>query len=412
MKKRTKAGFMILLTVCVIFLAAMVLCACGGEPLQKAYDDLKKAGRESIGYTPYYDESKDLLQVGFSDSADLDEAFDILNKNIQDEDVGGIYFRTSYTVDSDFISKLDEKIGDISCKSLSMLGVSTEIASYGKGKWLKNADKAEIIYVPGLWLFSDNSSNAESDLEKIEKVWTSDTGFRGVSTIPNVKEIGVAAEIEMLTDPSDTSEEQTDSSASTDSEQNDDSNSEEEPVYSFSPTYGGPESFLELKKAKKLDHILVAPCSQKYKLEYTGGEYIFALQNVRPNVLINEPEKELDKDNLIRIKDVDISNTEGITMYKQNVLEDFLELETEKVYKKCIKFKKSSKTPKVRGKALVYMATPDSTDWSKSRRYSSSGKLLFSNEIGNRIKTPSRAGDYSTFIYAYPVYKHTGKYTS
>ncbi len=390
------------------FIITVGLSGCGNPPLQDAYEDLNSL--EGIHPEVFYDSSKDILQISLSEGSDLDAIFDKLNEDVKDQEVGGIFFRTTFTTDSSFIKQFAEKVAVLPVKSMSMLGIGQELADYSGGAWTKLASKAEILYLDSPLTVSDYKGDAAKDLAKVEKLWTGDSGFMYIEKFPNVREIGVDVGMLMTTDPS--AEESAETDENTDTDTGEEDSNAEAPAYSFDPTFSDASYFTPLKKLKKLDHILIAPTANSYSLTTDGAGYIYALSNVRPNVLINEPEKELDKDNLIKIKNVDISMLDSDKYLKDRILESFLKPQVKRTYYRAKKFRTSSKTPRIRGRALVYMAEPDSQDWSGHRKYSDTGSILDSDELGTKVKTPRRAGDYQTFIYAYPVYSYKGLYTS
>ena len=401
----------------IVFILAVALSGCGDPPLQDAYEDMNEL--KSAQAEIFYDSSKDLLQVSLYEGADLDAIFEKLEEAVKDQEVGGIFFKTKFTTGQDFIKKYAEKIGKLPVKSMSLLGIGQEMGDYSEGKWTGLLSKADILYVQALFTVNEYKGEAKKDLEKVKKIWTSDNSFSYIGTFPEAEEIGVSVALEMTADPSKEEEdsgEDTDSDTDTDSDNSTDSENAdsdtEEAAYSFDYSFTDAGSFTPLKKLKNLDHILISPTAKSYTLTSGGAGYIFALSNVRPNVRINEPGKELDKANLIKVKNVDVSEMDTDPYLRSRILESFLKPEVKKVYKRAIKFKKSSKTPKIRGKALVYMAEPPTSEWSSSRRYSDSGRLLDSDELGTRVKTPAKAGDYQTFIYAYPVYTYKANYTS
>ena len=410
----------------LVFLIAIALTGCGEPPLQKAYEEMNAL--ESSYSEVFYDSSKDILQVSLYDSADLDAVFEKLDEAVKDQKLGGIFFRTKFTTDSNFIKDYDKKISELPCKSLSMLAVSTEVAEYSRGLWTKLAPKSEIIYIPGIWSVSHYKGEAEENLKKVEKLWMSNDGFQGIKMFPKVREIGIAVDIDMDRDPSKEGEEsssestditsgsgddQSESTSDSSTDADEQESEETEPAYVFDPTFDGAEYFTPLRVAKNLDHILIAPTSSSYTINANGAGYIYALSNVCPNVKINAPDKELSEDNLIKIRDVDISDlTYNGSYLKDQILEGFLKPETKKCYKKGIKFRESSKVPRIRGKALVYMASPDSSDWHSSRRYYENGEILGKDQLKNKVSLPERSRDYQTFIYAYPVYSYKAMYTS
>ncbi|MBQ1352913.1 MAG: hypothetical protein IIY39_03005 [Firmicutes bacterium] len=395
----------------LIFAIAFALSGCGDPPLQEAYEDLNAL--ESTGAEVFYDGSKDILQISLYDTADLDKIFEKLDEVVKDQEIGGIFFRTKFTTDPTFIKNYAEKVAVLPVKSMSMLGIGQELADYSEGKWTKLLSKADILYLDSIFTVDGYKGDAAKDLKKVEKLWQGSDGFTYADMFPNVKEIGVSVGMLMTIDPSN--EEGAEEEAAADSATEDsgsDDNSVEATAYTFSPTFTDAEDFMPLKKLKKLDHILIVPTASKYTLDYNGAGYIYAISNVKPNVLVNEPDKELDKDNLIKVKNVDISALDSNSYLKTQILESFLKPEVKKVYYRAKKFKKSSKTPRIRGRALVYMAEPDSEDWTGHRRYYDNGSLLDNDELSTKVKTPRRAGDYQTFIYAYPIYSYKGLYTS
>ena len=182
------------------FIVTVGLSGCGNPPLQDAYEDLNSL--EGIHPEVFYDSSKDILQISLSEGSDLDAIFDKLNEDVKDQEVGGIFFRTTFTTDSNFIKKFAEKVAVLPVKSMSMLGIGQELADYSGGAWTKLASKAEILYLDSPLTVSDYKGAAAKDLAKVEKLWTGDSGFMYIEKFPNVREIGVDVGMLMTTDPS------------------------------------------------------------------------------------------------------------------------------------------------------------------------------------------------------------------
>ena len=426
---------------CFFAALLLILSGCGGEPLEKAFNDIDKNEDIEAKTVVKYHMQSDTLEVGIYQDADIDALFEILNKDLSGADVGTLLFRTYFNVPAEDLSKFSEKIGELEVGSIGMLGVDGPIAGAGNHKWLGAATKAEKIYVPQL---SDFEGYTEEELKDIKTVWTGGTVFGGIENLPDLTEVAIDAKVEpndvetgmqvnadIRTDEDgklESSEEgvaeegtaidtaddtATSANATEESAQDGEEGEEKVEAVTFDPGYyNGVETFMPLKKAAKLERILIMPTEEAYTFGPSGAGFIYGIQNVKPDVMMNKPDEAFSKDNLVKASEIDISKIDQNGSLKQSILEGFLKEEIKGCYSKGIKADKSSKTPVVTGRALVFKATPDPDDWASKRKYYSNGSIINGVQLSGKIPTPKYAGDYDTFIYVYPVYSRTGVYTS
>lgn len=426
---------------CVFVLIAAVMTGCGEEPLEKAYNDLEKMEEEQSQVDVRFDEEKDTLQIGIYDGADLDALFETLDKDLEEAEIGKIYFTTYYSVSDDQLTKLSEKIGEMPVASIDMLGVNAEIADANGHGWIAAAPKADKLFIP---YSTAVSSYTKEELKGIEKVWTGGEIFDGIGLFPDLKEFAVDAEMEIEQEdtaeqekapqpqPSGSPEEALEKAASqqesgseeavsgseeaSSSEGSEEAGEEsgEETVDAtlFDPNSVEASDFMPLKNAEKLERLLIMPTEPAYRFETMGAGYIFGIQNAKPAVMINKPDEAFSEDNMVKAIDVNVDKVNQNAYIKESILNGFLREEVEGCYSKGIKFDKSSKSPAVTGKALVFKANPGTDDWASKRKYYSDGELISGVQLDGKLKTPQYSKDYDTFIYVYPVYTRTGIYTS
>lgn len=431
MKKRK------LFYVAIVLMLSIILCSCSNPfkkeaVLSKAYKEISTLAEKSAKFSVDYDNEKDLLELNFSTGSDIDNVFNTLNEKIKDEEIGSIYFRTSFSLENSEMQKLDNGIGNLACKKIKLLGVSNSIAENDYKNWLNSIDKSEILFVPSLWMFKNCDSNIKDKLTNVKKLWIKDESFAGIESFSNVEEIAICSNVDKA-DREEAEEISTNNFVTKtfgnktakayyhDSDMTykviektskaEETTKKIEKPYNFSPQNVGPEEVLPLENLKNLKKITIAPYSNKYEIEYNGSEYIFTLSNVRDDVLINRPNEILSEKSYVPVGQIVLNEKYLSSSEKERIVNEFLELDIKKCYKKSKKFRIKSGKVRINGKSLIYMATPDITDYSGKKKYHSQGKILSSKDIGGKIETPQRHKDYKTFIYIYPTYKRAGVYS-
>lgn len=443
--KRTRI-LTLLVSLVMLAMLPVVLGGCGETALEKAVQAIAENEALTGNCVVGYDSEQDILSVAAVDECDLDALFETLNTNIQDQEIGGIYFTDEASInayhhylDDDLRDTYSEKIGAISCSSIGTLALGGQIARESNGSWTAAAAKAGKVRIPNAWDVSGYEGEAAEGLKNIRVLWTLSADCGGASVLPNLEELAVCDELVLNTQApeeaagtaSEETEEQaeaTETTEATDQTEAADQTEEAEgtgPLYEFEfdfdDSYNG---FRQLKKAKSLQRILIAPSSPGWKMNQGAAGYVFAICNFRPEIMMNPPGEPYSEDTLVRADTIDVSlidepavNSIGIEedeTLRAKILTGFLDEEVEPCYKKCAKYKKSSKDPKINGRALVYIVDPyqySENDWADKREYNSDGKLLLS-ELDGKIPVPELAGDYDTFIYGYPTFSKVGTYTS
>jgi hypothetical protein len=184
-------------------------------------------------------------------------------------------------------------------------------------------------------------------------------------------------------------------------------------------------------KSSNLERLLIMPQEKTYTTDEEGDAYLFYLQNYKPDLLVNAPGSEVkydsegtvDPSSLKKVSDIELTNLSDAR--REEIIKSILGSEAHDVYKKSAKYDSAGGDPVIKGKALVLMVDPDKIydeiDWWNEGGfwpekktwcdYDSFNAILTSSDLGGKIKTPEKSGDYETFVYAYPVYSHIGSYS-
>ncbi len=426
-----RRGLKLLIITVIIVLACIVLNGCREKvetesPLKKTLESINKSSKKSgnlQGVKVYYNQDKESLEIGFYSESDIDKAFDILSRNIKNKSVGTIYLHTLYSVDDEKLAKINERVSKLNPKSIMVFGMDRELMESKNTSWTKVLSKVDTLYLPGASVFYNYDDESKKNLRKIKKVWLYEDDYSCLSPFTDLEEVGIYATVESTDDRASTRgnvygpngsvnygptvapyETATNKNGKTIKVK-----AKPQP-FDFDESYKEPEDYAPLKDAKKLKRLTIAPCFEKYKINMDGSGYLFALSNVRNDIMINEPNTKISENNYVNIEDFNQLNTKLTKYTMNNVVKAFMSDEVKSAYNKAKKFKKNNKTHRITGKALVYMAKPDTTMYKKKRVYHSSGNVLDETQLGNKYKMPERANDYEYFVYIYPTYKYFGKY--
>nr|MCR5430276.1 hypothetical protein [Eubacterium sp.] len=394
----------ILLLVGVALLFGAVLCGCVDDnkqtesPLKLTYKSVTKNSKLSSGVRFSYDKDKESLNMGFYAYANFDKVFKILKNNIKGKKIGMLYFDTLYDFEESEVEELVDQISQLNPKSIEVLGLSDRLLGCDNHSWTKLLPKTKVLYAMDPSEFN-NYGDSKKDLESVKKVWLYNDVYSGLSRFPNLEEIGIYATVEDGDNRTSTRSTYSSSSysySSTTTQAQTNSKGETiktvqvQPVFDFDASYKKPYDYEPLKYCKKLKRITIAPCFRKYRMGTDGAAYIFALSNVRNDIEINEPLKDITQNSYVSISQINEQNKNKIGYRMKYIVHEYLNDEVKGCYKKAKKFKKKNKKHNITDKALVYLATPDTTMYKKKRVYHNSGNVLDEDELGKSIKMPER----------------------
>ena len=416
------------LLIGIVLVVGLMICACGTQvqtesPLKKTFKSIskyaKKTGKLKLGY----DKEKERLDISFYPGADIDKFFNVLSKNVKDNAIGILYFRTYFDVQDDEKDKICERIGKLDPKSVMVFGMDVELIECGEHSWTNILPKTDILYIPNAATFYDyKDANSKKNFESVKTVWKHDTGYGSICNFPNCEEVGIYATVESDDDRASTHGKVYSTYGSysyptvAQFETVTGKNGKVKKVkakpepFEFDESFDEPDEFYALKDCKKLKRITIAPCFEKYKLGNNASSYLFGISNVRGDIMINKPYTKLAEDDYITVDEYIKTNSKITKQEKNLVVHQFLGDEVKSVYKKAKKYKKKNKKIKINDKALVYLAQPGESNYKKKRIYHSEGRVLDSSDIGYKVKLPEKAHDYRYFVYVYPTYKYYGKY--
>ena len=146
--KRTRI-LTLLVSLVMLALLPVVLGGCGETALEKAVQAIAENEALTGTCVAGYDSEQDILSIAAVDECDLDALFETLNTNIQDQEIGGIYFTDEASInayhhylDDNLRDAYSEKIGAISCSSIGTLALGGQIARESNGAWTAAAAKA------------------------------------------------------------------------------------------------------------------------------------------------------------------------------------------------------------------------------------------------------------------------------
>lgn len=417
---------------------ALMLCGCGGDPLEKAYDSLSKAQSDQAGdrseyvtepVSVDYDQDNSILQIEMEPGSDVDMVFETLNKDIEGEDVGTIIFRlTGY--DNDTAKAIDEKIGDLSCASMERVGISMYIADADTDahKWLKVTDKTDKLYLESvptvLYDYSDKDKKKLGKFVDVREIYHDTMDFGGLDLLTGTETLSfipydtysveaksddplanVTEDNPYLngSDSSGTAETETSEAAEVEG-----SDAAFDPVeFTFAEyTASNLESIGMMDSLKTL---LIYP-DTGYELSTSGQTFIKSLSFMNKDLMVNPPGEAYSEDGLVAVSDI---KTPDLTDEQVNaIIEKYLKYEVEGVYKECKKYKDAKGDAVLTGNSLIYEADPSESEWSGERKFTTSGNVRVADPAKKGIKVPMNMGDYDTFVYIYPTFTRTGVYTS
>lgn len=408
-----------LLLLCVLICLTTLFCACaGGTPLGKTAKELEK-GKADNTYEYGYNEDTDTLYISINSEKDLEPVFTQLAENVKDQDIGSIFFLTkSLNPERNLMIEYEANISRLECKSMKVLALGSAFQTVNTGSWSALGEKAQLTMMDELPDASNYSPDNRKHLENVKRIWVGSPVLRYVSSYPALEELGIQSETlrnRSISDIDPAAATDEDKSGSTSGEAKEQSE-QRDSTYSFEASFLDRSQFEPVTKSTSLKKLLVAPGYKAYNLKENGSGYFFMLQNLKPDLLVNVPEKETeitraegaDEKSLVAVKDVSLPNLTDAT--RRSVLDPFLKDQTKSCYDRGKKLKVKEGKPVVYGKALIYQGMPGTNSWSKKKKYASAGKLYWSTDLDGKIATPSLKNDYSTFIYVYPTYVRVGTY--
>lgn len=417
------------LLICVVALLGVMLCGCfGGDeqtesPLKKTYTSVKKITKKSGKLEVKYDKEKEYLELGFHSGCDFKKVLNILAKNVKGQTIGTLFINTKYELQDSELEGIVDGVSKIKPKSIMVFGMDNTLYDCSNHNWTKIIPRISTLYAVNLNSFISYADSSKEDLKKVKKLWLYADNYLGVSSFPNIEDLGIFATVES-TDDRSSSEGRVYSSYGSSYSYPTVASTEivtfkngetrvvraKQRTFKFSENSKDPDDYAPLKNVKKLRRLTIAPCFERYDIDMFSSGYLFALSNTRDDIMINKPNTELSKDSYVNIAEFNKSNVKLSKSKIDLILREYLDDEVRDAYLKAKKFKKKNKKHRITDKALVYMATPDTTMYRKKRVYHSNGKILGRSELGNKIKLPEHTHDYKYFVYVYPTYKYYGKY--
>ena len=216
-------------------------------------------------------------------SRTLEALFTTLNESIQDQEIGGLYFTDEayvnayhHYLDDNLRDTYSEKIGGLSCSSLGTLALGGQVARESSGAWTAIASKAGKVWIPSVWDANGYEGEAAEGLKNIRVLWTLSNECGGACIYPNLEELAVCEELELNIEPQEGAEadataeaEQTEATEATEeteaAEQAEEAEAPSnlyEMEFDYDDSYNG---FRQLKKARSLQRILIAPSRSGWK---------------------------------------------------------------------------------------------------------------------------------------------------
>ncbi|MBR0373404.1 MAG: hypothetical protein IJH91_02615 [Mogibacterium sp.] len=400
------------LLVTVFCALALALSGCGSStPLAKAAKALEKSAEEGHYDVAYIGETDSLI-ITFHRETDKDLLFETLNKEIEGQDVGNLFFIVPEEEDISVIYTvpLFLELGKLQCSSIQILGLNSGFVE--NTSWSSIIDKANLVYLPSLPNIGEGTAESRPKLATLKRVWIGDGDLSNVSQYTDLEEIGIYADLMPKI-------------AAEDADGDADESGE---AQSF--LFEGGAVYKTLVDGSNVKRLLIAPTSPSYTLDDNGSKFIFTLQNQYPGLLVNPPDTALEIDpvasvddsSLVPVIDLELPNLKPDS--RKSVLKTFLNGEAEDVYNRAIKFKVKNETPVVHGKALVCVVDPRTVlqeTWNEDDYWPTEPQwpdyypldvVVFEDAIGGDIQTPDMAGDYESMVYVYPVYVLYGSYGS
>ena len=414
----------IILFLCVFILGASVLSGCGetakNEPALKiSYDVLMQGAKKDLKVDVDYVKKLDQLNITIKPYGDENKIFKVLNKIIKGKDIGIIYFNGYYGLTDEEKSHVLDQIGKLQCKSIKTLGLDKTYYEFSNHNWTNILPKVGSLYTETCEPFKSYDAASKQKLAQVKSLWLKETLYTGIEVFQGLEELAVDSVVEEFDNRYSSDNDLSASEFTTPPTKQIPTNKEGETKYAPQPyrdTYYFDErmyvvkNLMLLKKLPKLSKLTIAPTFDKYILGSYGTDYLFAITNVRNDLMVNEPNHTLKDNKYIKIDDAINSNVKMITGSKEATIHEFIRLDIKDNYKKSKKYKVKNKRPHLNDKAVVYKVTPYEANFSTKKKYYDNGSIMTSKELDNKIKQPQRAGDYRYFVYVYPVYKYYGKY--
>ena len=402
-----------------VLLAAVVLTSClGGKGLSGAYKKLTKDGENAA---ISYDEKLDRLTLTFNnDGLDPAEVFDILDKAVEEEDIGEVRFLrgADQLANEELMHEVSKRIGKLPFKSCRMLILGIDPSMLGGG-WTGVLDRVDTLYAYNVsTMFMDQYEQSEQDMiAKVKKLKYYDgdmtsLGFALFRSFTGLEELTLSAGLS----PDEISQKDA----------------------SGFGLYVDDSSVDVLKNYKSLKKLLIYPEA----LTWTGGEtyydLAFELKRAIPEVLTNIPgsaksdggaeggdassdesgdeskedegEEKVAEPELVAFKDYRILK-DAPKDVKERILKEVLKEDAETCYKKGRKFKKSSSKPELVGKCLIYYGEPSESEFNKDKLYTLTRNIMLRSDLkSKKIRMPEDIGDYRMFVYIYGKYSFYGNY--
>lgn len=413
----------VVLIVSMFALCLVALAGCGksereGTALKWAYEDLNELAKKDKIVDVDYVSKLDQLNVTVKSYGDPDKVFKVLNKDIKGKDIGILYFHGYYGSSIDDKADILKHIGNLKCKSIMALGLAKSYYESTDHSWVNVLPKVNALYTESCEPFKKYDSVTKQKLADVKKLWLKDTIYDGIEVFSGLEELSIEAVVEEYDDrvSSDTimnTQFTTPRSTMPATKKNGETVKPVEPyrdTFIFNHGVYAVDNLKRLKKIHKLSKLTIAPTFEKYDIDGYGASYIFAISNVRNDIMVNEPKQKISDNKYIKIDELVNLNSHLIEGSREATVNQFISSDLKGNYKKAKKFKLKKGTPKLKDKAVVYKISPYEANYSTKKKYYDNGSIQTKKDLGNSIKTPERADDYRYFVYVYPVYKYYGKY--
>ena len=421
-----KKGLRIALIICIFVLGSLALAGCSNEkvrtesPLKMVKNDIEKLDKKKFNTEAKYSKKYESLIINFGSYEDVSKIFKIINKNIKGQTIGTMYFSIGFSMCDEDKDVINDSIGKLQCKSIKALGMDKRLYEYSNHNWTNILTKVDALYTETCKPFKSYDDASKQKLAGVKRLWLKDDIYEDVEVFPGVEDLGIFAVVEEYDDRS-SCDDITDVAVTTQRTTIPPTNKNGETKYPVEPYRErfifNPRTFVikdlkRLKNLPKLTSITIAPTFEKYTITSSGVNYLFAVSNVRNDIMVNEPEKNLSDNKYIKIDDLINSKSMMISGSRQATVDQFIYEDIPGNIKKAKKFKVINKRPKLKDKSIVLMCTPYQANFATKKKFTDNGQLLGDSELGNSIKRPDRAGDYRYFVYVYPIYKYVGKYSN
>ena len=404
----------VVMVCAAVFLSLLVFTACaGGSPLKKAGSQLIKDNENNASVPmAWYNEATDTLEISVDGTESIDKAFEVLNQNVEEKDIGRLFFESE---DDDDLEYVVTKAGELSCTSIAAFGISANRDTDLDADWTPLIEKAHLLYFNEL----PEADDIGKGVKDLEKIMIGFPDLYGIDKYENIKEIAVYGQNLMYVpqdvkdswegkEPSseepavndeeaaleeenaategadgtaenaDGTTEGTDGTSDTAVDDSSDADAAAEDADAADaavdgteaedaealPVFSGGGVSIKLKDSS-LERLIIYPGETSYTTDEEGDAYILYLQNYKPDLLINAPGTELGYDDegnidaslLTEVSKVELTQISAAK--RKEVISSILSSEAEGVYKKAAKFDSKSGDPKINGKSLVVMVDPD-----------------------------------------------------